>query len=81
MESLGVIALFISLILLFIFIKFIKNTRDKILKLTEELQDYSTQLENSINKVVKNINDSNEIISTKFNEIGSGTKFNESGIA
>jgi len=71
METLGVIALFISLILLFIFIIFIKNTRDKILKLTEELQDYSTQLENSINKVVKNINDSNEIIVTKFNNNGS----------
>ena len=71
MESLGVIALFISLILLFIFIIFIKNTRDKILKLTEELQDYSTQLENSINNIVKNINDSNEIIVTKFNNNGS----------
>jgi len=68
---LGVIALFISLILLFIFIKFIKNTRDKILKLTEELQNYSTQLENSINNIVKNINDSNEIIVTKFNNNGS----------
>jgi uncharacterized membrane-anchored protein YhcB (DUF1043 family) len=71
METLGVIALFISLILLFIFIKFIKNTRDKILKLTEELQNYSTQLENSINNIVKNINDSNEIIVTKFNNNGS----------
>jgi hypothetical protein len=67
MERLGVISLFISLILLFTFIIFIKNTRKKILDLSEELQDFSTQLEISINNVIKEINDGNKIIVNRLN--------------
>ena len=67
MESLGVVALFISLILLFVFIVFIRNTRKKILELSEELQDFSTQLENEINAVIKEINDGNKIIVNRLN--------------
>jgi hypothetical protein len=67
MESLGVVALFISLILLFVFIVFIRNTRKKILELSEELQDFSTQLENEINAVIKEINEGNKIIVNRLN--------------
>jgi len=67
MERLGVISLFISLMLLFTFIIFIKNTRKKILDLSEELQDFSTQLEISINNVIKEINDGNKIIVNRLN--------------
>ncbi len=67
MERLGVIALFISLVVLFLFILFIRNTRKKILELSEELQDFSTQLEKSINGVIREINEGNKIIVNNLN--------------
>ncbi len=67
MERLGVIALFISLVVLFVFILFIRNTRKKILELSEELQDFSTQLEKSINGVIREINEGNKIIVNNLN--------------
>ena len=67
MERLGVIALFISLVVLFVFIIFIRNTRKKVLELSEELQDFTTQLEKSINSVIKEINDGNKIIVNRLN--------------
>ena len=67
MEKLGVIALFISLVVLFVFIVFIRNTRNKILDLTEELQDFTTQLEKSFKSVIKEINDGNKIIVNRLN--------------
>ena len=67
MKRLGVVALFISLVVLFVFIIFIRNTRNKILELSEELQDFTTQLEKSINSVIKEINDGNKIIVNRLN--------------
>ena len=67
MERLGVIALLISLVVLFVFILFIRNTRKKILELSEELQDFSTQLEKSINGVIREINEGNKIIVNNLN--------------
>ena len=67
MERLGVVALFISLVVLFVFILFIRNTRKKILELSEELQDFTTQLEKSINDVIREINEGNKIIVNNLN--------------
>jgi len=67
MVSLCVVSLFISFVVLFVFIIFIRNTRKKVLELSEELQDFTTQLEKSINSVIKEINDGNKIIINRLN--------------
>jgi len=59
-ESLGVFALFISLVLLFIFIVFIRNTKKKVDELIKDLQDYTTQIEKEINKLIREINNNND---------------------
>ena len=58
-EILCVLSLFISLLVLFIFIIFIKNTREKIIKLSEELQKYNVSIEQSLNGLVRDININN----------------------
>ncbi len=59
-ESLGVFALFISLVLLFVFIVFIRNTKKKVDELIKDLQDYTTQIEKEINKLIREINNNND---------------------
>ena len=61
-EILCVLSLFISLLVLFIFIVFIKNTREKILKLSEELQNYNVQIEQSLNSLVRDVNTNNNLL-------------------
>jgi len=59
-EYLGVFALFISLVLLFVFIVFIRNTKKKVDELIKDLQDYTTQIEKEINKLIREINNNND---------------------
>tara|TARA_B100000925_G_scaffold222917_1_gene171518 strand:+ start:376 stop:585 length:210 start_codon:yes stop_codon:yes gene_type:complete len=59
-ESLGVFALFITLVLLFVFIIFIRNTKKKVDELIKDLQDYTTQIEKEINKLIREINNNND---------------------
>ena len=66
-EILCVLSLFISLLVLFIFIVFIKNTREKILKLSEELQNYNVQIEQSLNSLVRDVNSNNNLLHTHNN--------------
>jgi len=68
-ESLGVFALFISLVLLFIFIVFIRNTKKKVDELIKDLQDYTTQIEKEINKLIREINNNNQLVVRKTNEL------------
>ena len=68
-ESLGVFALFITLVLLFVFIVFIRNTKKKIDELIKDLQDYTTQIEKEINKLIREINNNNQLVVRKTNEL------------
>lgn len=68
-ESLGVFALFISLVLLFVFIVFIRNTKKKVDELIKDLQDYTTQIEKEINKLIREINNNNQLVVRKTNEL------------
>ena len=68
-ESLGVFALFISLVLLFIFIVFIRNTKKKVDELIKDLQDYTTQIEKEINKLIREINNNNQLVVRKTNQL------------
>ena len=68
-ESLGVFALFISLVLLFIFIVFIRNTKKKVDELIKDLQDYTTQIEKEINRLIREINNNNQLVVRKTNEL------------
>lgn len=65
-ESLGVFALFISLVLLFVFIVFIRNTKKKVDELIKDLQDYTTQIEKEINKLIREINNNNDKLVVKM---------------
>ena len=66
-ESLGVFALFISLVLLFVFIVFIRNTKKKVDELIKDLQDYTTQIEKEINKLIREINNNNDKLVVEMN--------------
>jgi uncharacterized protein YoxC len=68
-ESLGVFALFISLVLLFVFIVFIRNTKKKVDELIKDLQDYTTQIEKEINRLIREINNNNQLVVRKTNEL------------
>ena len=68
-ESLGVFALFITLVLLFVFIIFIRNTKKKVDELIKDLQDYTTQIEKEINKLIREINNNNQLVVRKTNEL------------
>mgnify|MGYP001392837970 FL=1 len=65
-EYLGVFALFISLVLLFVFIVFIRNTKKKVDELIKDLQDYTTQIEKEINKLIREINNNNDKLVVKM---------------
>ena len=68
-ESLGVFSLFITLVLLFVFIVFIRNTKKKVDELIKDLQDYTTQIEKKINKLIREINNNNQLVVNKTNEL------------
>ena len=68
-ESLGVFALFITLVLLFVFIIFIRNTKKKVDELIKDLQDYTTQIEKEINRLIREINNNNQLVVRKTNEL------------
>jgi uncharacterized protein YoxC len=68
-EYLGVFALFISLVLLFVFIVFIRNTKKKVDELIKDLQDYTTQIEKEINRLIREINNNNQLVVRKTNEL------------
>ena len=68
-EYLGVFALFISLVLLFVFIVFIRNTKKKVDELIKDLQDYTTQIEKEINRLIREINNNNQLVVNKTNEL------------
>jgi uncharacterized protein YoxC len=68
-ESLGVFALFISLFLLFVFIVFIRNTKKKVDELIKDLQNYTTQIEKEINKLIREVNNNNKLVVDKTNEL------------
>jgi len=53
LHFLSVFSLFISLVLLFIFIVFIRNTKKKVNELIRDLQDYTIQIENKINEIIE----------------------------
>ena len=62
MYSLGILSLFLSLVVLFLFIIFIQSTRNKILELDSDLQQLTSRIENAVNKIVTEVNDNNNII-------------------
>lgn len=68
-ESLGVFALFITLVLLFVFIVFVRNTKKKVDELIKDLQDYTTQIEKEINRLIREINNNNQLVVRKTNEL------------
>ena len=62
MYSLGILSLFLSLVVLFLFIIFIQSTRNKILELDSDLQQLTSRIENAVNKIVTEVNDNYIII-------------------
>ena len=68
-ESLGVFSLFITLVLLFVFIVFVRNTKKKVDELIKDLQDYTTQIEKEINRLIREINNNNQLVVRKTNEL------------
>ena len=68
-ESLGVFSLFITLVLLFVFIVFIRNTKKKVDELIKDLQDYTTQIEKEIERLIREINNNNQLVVNKTNEL------------
>jgi hypothetical protein len=67
MYSLGILSLFLSLVVLFLFIIFIQSTRNKILELDSDLQQLTSRIENAVNKIVTEVNDNNNIIMDRIN--------------
>jgi hypothetical protein len=59
--SLSILSITLSLIVLFLFIAFIRNTRDKITKLDEDLEKLSIDLEKSINSIIREVNHKNNL--------------------
>jgi predicted 2-oxoglutarate/Fe(II)-dependent dioxygenase YbiX len=70
MYSLGILSLFLSLVVLFLFIIFIQSTRNKILELDSDLQQLTSRIENAVNKIVTEVNKNNNIILKRI-ELGS----------
>ena len=62
MYSLGILSLFLSLVVLFLFIIFIQSTSNKILELDSDLQQLTSRIENAVNKIVKEVNENNNRI-------------------
>jgi predicted PurR-regulated permease PerM len=62
MYSLGILSLFLSLVVLFLFIIFIQSTRNKILELDSDLQQLTSRIENAVNKIVTEVNENNDKI-------------------
>tara|TARA_Y100000389_G_C17301012_1_gene432990 strand:- start:244 stop:465 length:222 start_codon:yes stop_codon:yes gene_type:complete len=62
MYSLGILSLFLSLVVLFLFIIFIQSTRNKILELDSDLQQLTSRIENAVNKIVTEVNENNNTI-------------------
>jgi cell division protein FtsL len=67
MYSLGILSLFLSLVVLFLFIIFIQSTRNKILELDSDLQQLTSRIENAVNKIVTEVNDNNNKIMGRIN--------------
>jgi predicted PurR-regulated permease PerM len=67
--SLSILSITLSLIVLFLFIAFIRNTRDKITKLDEDLEKLSIELEKSINSIIREVNHNNNIIVNRQNNL------------
>lgn len=67
--SLSILSITLSLIVLFLFIAFIRNTRDKITKLDEDLEKLSIDLEKSINSIIREVNHNNDIIVNRQNNL------------
>jgi len=67
MYSLGILSLFLSLVVLFLFIIFIQSTRNKILELDSDLQQLTSRIENAVNKIVKEVNENNNRIMGRIN--------------
>jgi|MDTG01.3.fsa_nt_gb predicted PurR-regulated permease PerM len=67
--SLSILSITLSLIVLFLFIAFIRNTRDKITKLDEDLEKLSIELEKSINSIIREVNHNNDIIVNRQNNL------------
>ncbi len=67
MYSLGILSLFLSLVILFLFIIFIQSTRNKILELDSDLQQLTSRIENAVNKIVKEVNENNNRIMGRIN--------------
>tara|TARA_B100001093_G_C26743765_1_gene977889 strand:- start:60 stop:269 length:210 start_codon:yes stop_codon:yes gene_type:complete len=67
MYSLGILSLFLSLVVLFLFIIFIQSTRNKILELDSDLQQLTSRIENAVNKIVKEVNENNDKIMGRIN--------------
>ena len=67
--SLSILSITLSLIVLFLFISFIRNTRDKITKLDEDLEKLSIELEKSINSIIREVNHNNNIIVNRQNNL------------
>jgi predicted PurR-regulated permease PerM len=67
MYSLGILSLFLSLVVLFLFIIFIQSTRNKILELDSDLQQLTSRIENAVNKIVKEVNENNDKIMERIN--------------
>ena len=67
MYSLGILSLFLSLVVLFLFIIFIQSTRNKILELDSDLQQLTSRIENAVNKIVTEVNDNNNKIMDRIN--------------
>ena len=67
--SLSILSITLSLIVLFLFIAFIRNTKDKITKLDEDLEKLSIDLEKSINSIIREVNHNNDIIVNRQNNL------------
>ena len=70
MYSREILSLFLSLVVLFLFIIFIQSTRNKILELDSDLQQLTSRIENAVNKIVTEVNKNNNII-LKIIKLGS----------
>lgn len=67
--SLSILSITLSLIVLFLFIAFIRSTRDKITKLDEDLEKLSVELEKSINSIIREVNHNNDVIVNRQNNL------------
>ena len=48
---------------------FIRNTKKKVDELIKDLQDYTTQIEKEINRLIREINNNNQLVVNKTNEL------------